>query len=439
MDDHTQAATSAPDCTVIGGGLAGLAAAALVARTGARVVLLERAPDVGGRAVTTVERGFHLNLGPHALYRGGPAETVLRALDVPIDGGVPPVSGAFAVDRGRKHALPGGLVSLLTTGLFGVGAKLETARLLGGIGRIDPTPWHGRPLAEWVTQAVRHPDVRRLVLALSRVATYTNAPDVHSAGSVITQVQAALGRGVLYLHHGWQTLVDGLRAAATRAGAEIRAGAAVTELVRDAAGDVTAVRLRDGTTLPTRSVIVALPADAAAQLLPASAVQRAAASALPARAACLDVALRTLPQPGAVFALGIDAPTYLSVHTSVARLAPNGGAVVHVMRYLEPEPPPAKTVERELEETLDLVQPGWRAQVVTRRFLPSMTAASAIVRAADGGTPKRPGPAVDGIANCAVAGDWVGPEGCLADASLASAREAAMHVTARRRPAAAAA
>lgn len=437
MDVHHPAPSV--DCAVIGGGLAGLAAAALVARTGARVVLFERAPEPGGRATTSVEHGFHLNLGPHALYRGGPAETVLRALDVAVDGGVPPVSGAFAIAGGRTHALPGGLVSLLTTGLFGVGAKLETARLLGGLGRVDPEPWQGRPLAAWVHENVKHPDVRRLVLALSRVSTYTNAPDVHSAGAALRQMQAAFGRGVLYLHGGWQSLVDGLRAVAVRAGVDVRTGAAVTALVHDAGGDVAAIRLRDGTTLATRSAIVATPADAAATLLPDGRVRRAAADAVPVRAACLDVALRALPRPGAVFALGIDEPTYLSVHTSVARLAPSGGAVVHVMRYLEPAPPAAKTVERALEATLDLVQPGWRAHVVTRRFLPGMVAASALVRAQDGGLPGRPGPEVDGVRNAFVAGDWVGPDGCLADASLASARQAAALVTARLRPTAAAA
>ncbi|MCW5893618.1 MAG: NAD(P)/FAD-dependent oxidoreductase [bacterium] len=435
MDDYIPAA----DCAVIGGGLSGLAAAALVARGGARVVLLERAPAPGGRAATRVEEGFHLNLGPHALYRGGPAETLLRELDVAIDGGMPPVSGAFALDRGHTHALPGGLVSLLTTGLFGLGAKLETARLLAGLGRVDPEPWQARPLAEWVATSVQHPDVRRLVLALTRVSSYANAPDAHSAGAAIGQLQHALRRGVLYLHGGWQTLVDGLRDAAVRAGVEIRTGAAATALLRDAAGDVMAVRLRDGTTIPARSAILALPAADAAPLLPEGEVRRAAAEAVPVRAACLDVALRALPRPGAVFALGVDTPSYLSVHTAVARLAPAGGAVVHVMRYLEPDPPPAKVVEQSLEATLDLVQPGWRAAVVTRRFLPGMLAASALVRAAQGGLRGRPGPQVTGAANCAVAGDWVGPEGCLADASLASARRAAALVTARLRPAAAAA
>lgn len=435
MDHHIPAA----DCVVIGGGLAGLAAATLVARRGPRVVLLERAPAPGGRAATSVEHGFHLNLGPHALYRGGTAESVLRELGVAIDGGVPPVSGAFALDRGGTHALPGGLVSLLTTGLFGLGAKLETARLLAGLGRIDPEPWHGRPLAEWVRTSVQHPDVRRLVLALTRVSSYANAPDAYSAGAAITQLQHALRRGVLYLHDGWQTLVDGLRDAALRAGVDVRTGAAATTLVREAAGHVTAVRLRDGSEIPTRSAIVALPAADAAPLLPEGRVRAAAAAAVPVRAACLDVALRALPRPGAVFALGVDTPSYLSVHTSVARLAPAGGAVVHVMRYLEPDPPPAKTVEQALEATLDLVHPGWRAQVVTRRFLPSMLAASALVRADADGLPGRPGPEVDGAPGCAVAGDWVGPEGCLADASLASARRAAALVTARLRPAAAAA
>jgi phytoene dehydrogenase-like protein len=110
----------------------------------------------------------------------------------------------------------------------------------------------------------------------------------------------------------------------------------------------------------------------------------------------------------------------------VAKLAPADGATIHVAKYLDPDAPSdAKSDERQLEGLLDLVQPGWRELVVERRFLPSMTVYHAMVTAAQGGTAGRPGPAVPGIANLYVVGDWVGAEGLLADASLSSAKQAA--------------
>src|SRR5215831_10454621 len=126
MDDRSHVA----DVTVVGGGLGGLAAAAYLARGGRSVVLCEKAPALGGRAATTVTGEFRFNLGPHALYAKGHAIAVLRELGVSFTGARPSASGAFAVSGGAKHALPGGFLSLVTTGLFGLPAKLETARLL---------------------------------------------------------------------------------------------------------------------------------------------------------------------------------------------------------------------------------------------------------------------------------------------------------------------
>src|SRR3954466_12966775 len=119
MDDRTRV-----DVAVIGGGLGGLAAAAYVARDRRSVVLCEKASALGGRAVTTELGPFRFNLGPHALYAGSHGIGVLRDLGVAFSAGKPRPSGAFAIARGAKHALPGGLLSLMTTGLFGLPAKL---------------------------------------------------------------------------------------------------------------------------------------------------------------------------------------------------------------------------------------------------------------------------------------------------------------------------
>jgi phytoene dehydrogenase-like protein len=248
-----------------------------------------------------------------------------------------------------------------------------------------------------------------------------------SAGTALAQVQNALGTGVTYLDGGWQTLVDGLRTAATAAGVQIVTGSRVAGIEDD--GQVRTLRLADGTTCPADAVIIAGSPASAAELIGGAAgepLRRWAAEAIPVKAACLDVGLARLPRPQARFALGIDQPFYCSLHSAVAKLAPADGAMIHVAKYLDPSSDTdAKSDERELEGVLDLVQPGWREVVTERRFLPSMVVANALTTAGNRGTTGRPGPAVPGIANVYVSGDWVGTEGLLADASLASARQAA--------------
>ena len=77
------------DLVVVGGGLAGLSAAALVAQTGRSVTVYEQASDVGGRAATQVRQSISFNLGPHALYCRGQAFRLMRDLGVPFAGNVP--------------------------------------------------------------------------------------------------------------------------------------------------------------------------------------------------------------------------------------------------------------------------------------------------------------------------------------------------------------
>ena len=58
------AGRSAPSAVVIGAGIAGLATAALLARDGYRVEVLERGADVGGRAGSWSAGGFRFDTGP---------------------------------------------------------------------------------------------------------------------------------------------------------------------------------------------------------------------------------------------------------------------------------------------------------------------------------------------------------------------------------------
>lgn len=406
---------------VVGGGIAGLTAAAFAARGGHEVTLLERGSEVGGRGATQTREGFSLNQGPHALYRGGVAIEVLRELDVAVTGGTPPVAGGLAIDRGALHALPGGAVSMLTTSLLRLAEKLEMGRLLARIGSVDAAKLDRVPVEAWLRRTLRHEGSRRTAEALVRLTSYVNAPERMSAGAAVRQIQSALGEGVLYLDRGWQQMVRAIRTRAEAAGTRVVTRARV---VRVEAG--AGVRTEDGERIPADAIVLAVPPEDAARLSGSAVLAEAARALVPVPSACLDVCLSRLPRPGATFALGIDEPTYFSVHSAAADLAPAGGAMIHVLRYLAPgESRGDGDDEGMCEAVLDLVQPGWRGVLVHRRFLPRMIASWALPEAVRGGLGGRPGVRVADVPRVFLAGDWVGAVGHLVDASLASGREAA--------------
>jgi phytoene dehydrogenase-like protein len=422
------------DVIVIGSGVAGLTAAAFVARQGKSVRVLEQSQSLGGRARTKEQDGFFLNIGAHALYLAGHGIEVLRELGIEPKGKPAATANAYAVRKGVKYTLPGGLVSLLTTSLFGVSAKMELAKILGSLQKIDARLWMDVSLRDWLDKEASHEEVKELLQSVCQLSTYSNAPDLMSAGTAIDQVQKALGKGVLYLDGGWQTLVDSLSKVAKDAGATMETNAKVEAIERNAEGAVKAVRLVDGRVYESDMVVIAASPQLAVALLENgenTSLAKWAQESIAVKAACFDVALSRLPVAKATFALGIDKPLYLSVHSASARLAPDGSALIHLLKYLPAGVDDAdENAERELEELLELIQPGWRDVLVYRRFLPSVIVTHALTTAKNNGTEGRPDPEVKDVQGLFIVGDWVGKDGLLVDASFASAKRAAASIAA---------
>ncbi|HEV3142184.1 MAG TPA: FAD-dependent oxidoreductase, partial [Vicinamibacterales bacterium] len=407
---------------IVGGGLSGLVAATTLAESGQDVVVLEKSTSIGGRAVTRGRDGYHFNLGPHALYGGGELRRTLKRLGVDVTGGVPTGNGSFGIRRGTPHTLPVGLTSLITTSLLTLHGKMTFARLLKNFPSIDARSWDGTQLDDWLA-TIGDAGVADVIRVLSRVTTFTNDPKRQSAGATIAQIQLSLRGSVLYLDGGWQTIVDGLGRVAREAGVEIRSAAPAIALERRTARDVDAVRLADGTIVPASAVIVAAgPADVDAL----TRVTRFASELPPpVRVASLDIALTSLPKPKRAVAFGVDAPLYFSVHSAIARLAPEGGAVIHASKYLAPDESAGADVEREIEALVDMMQPGWRDRVAFKQYLPNLTVTHAELAADRGGINGRPQVRLDAFDNVFIAGDWVGRRGQLSDGAAASAADAA--------------
>ncbi len=402
------------DAVVVGGGLAGLTAAVLVAREGRRVVLLD-ATRLGGRARTDQAGRFRFNRGPHALYDGGHAARVLRRLGVRWTGRAPLTAGTHVRLGDDVVPLPSTPAAVVASRLYTLREKAQMARVLRDLSRPAPAD---RSAEEWLAEqglTGRALDNLRL---LTRVSSYAGDLTGLSADAAASQVALAL-RGVTYLDGGWQRLVDALAGLAEAAGTVLAPGCTTAAVdatpggwsVRTAAGDV-------------RAPAVVLACGGPAEVARLSGHDPGDLGA-PVTAAALDLGLGVAPAVPLLFSF--DDPLYLSLHSPPATLTDGGpGAVVHVLRYGARD----AAVDR-----ADLERHAAAAGIdvdaaENRRLLARMVVAHTAPSPARGGLAGRPQVEVPERRGLFVAGDWVGPRGLLADASVASAEDAAHAATA---------
>ena len=251
---------------ILGGGFAGLTAATLIAHAGMSVTLVERSTEAGGRARTSILDGFYLNQGPHAIYTAGPGAKILKELGISYTGKKVTTGGYYALKKGKKYPMPGSLRQFLTTKLLkGLGSKIEAIRFFASLNKINPEYIQDINLEDWINKNIHNADVKDLVKMLSRITTYANDIETQSAGATITQLQIAFAGGVIYLDGGWQTLVNGLTAAAQDAGVKILTGKRVIRIenVDSNISQPWLVRLSDGNTISSQALIMAVgPKDA---------------------------------------------------------------------------------------------------------------------------------------------------------------------------------
>jgi squalene-associated FAD-dependent desaturase len=154
--------------TVIGGGLAGIAAALDCAQAGSRVTLVEVRPRLGGAAYSFEREGLWLDNGQHVFLRcctayrallhrlGTTDQTVLQhRLAIPVLAPGRPVAWL------RRSALPAPLHlsgSLLRYGHLSPSQRLSAARAALALGRVDPDDPDNdrRSFGAWLTGHGQH-------------------------------------------------------------------------------------------------------------------------------------------------------------------------------------------------------------------------------------------------------------------------------------------
>lgn len=407
---------------VIGGGLAGLAAAVALAPRGFRVTILEARNRLGGRAGSFVEPGSgqlvdacqHVSMGCCTNY-ARLCETVgVRHLLAPQ-----PVLYFMTPDRrvSRFKADPWPAPFHLGRALLGAhyltaGEKLRIAYGLGMLLRQPPNS--DPPLLDWL---VRHWQTRRAIdrfwgvvltsalnEAVDRVGlkyarkVFRDGFVAHRNGFTVEVPTVPLGR--LY--------GEELRGWLDRHGVEVRLNAGVRGLaVRPHAAPlrIQSLAMRDGSTLSADWYVLAVPFDRVADLLPEP------LAADPYFAASVSLA----PSPITGVHLWLDRPTLTLPHVvlidSLGQWVFNRGEVAPGEHYLQVVVSAARPlrglgrdeIQRQIVAELGRLFPAVQAANLVRAKV--VTEHAATFSAAPGVDRFRP-PQASPVGNLVVAGDW---------------------------------
>jgi phytoene dehydrogenase-like protein len=269
----------AVDVAIVGGGLAGLAAARVVSGAGLHLVVLEGADDVGGRVRTDVVDGFRLDRGFQVLLTAYPEARAQLRFDELHLGRFEPAARVWLGERFATVAdpfrQPAALLRTLRAPVGTLADKLRLARLRRDVVRSSAAALTRRPDGDTASALIERGFSADIVERFFRpfFGGVQLDPDLATTSRMFELVFRSFSTGDAAVP------AEGMAAIPRQLADTLPAGVVHTG-VRVERLDGTTLQLADGTSMQARAVIVATDGPGACRLLGLDPVGSKAATAV---------------------------------------------------------------------------------------------------------------------------------------------------------------
>lgn len=199
---------------VVGAGLGGLSVAALLARAGVGVLVIERAPFIGGRAHVEEKDGFLLDYGIHLSRfqkKGKLAEVITAA------GGTPeftPPGEPLVFKDGKFYKFPRGPVGFTKTDLLSPRSKWKVFKFFVRLAMKGPDRYENQTLEDVINRHAPAQDLIDMTKLFSSSAIACPYIEIASAKEVRKFFEGVVRsplEPIGYLKGGWKTYLDLMR------------------------------------------------------------------------------------------------------------------------------------------------------------------------------------------------------------------------------------
>ncbi|GAA0354528.1 phytoene desaturase family protein [Bacillus horti] len=421
------------DVIIVGGGLAGLSAAATLAKKGKKVVVLERA-TLGGRAVTINMKGFAFNFGAHAIY--GRDSSYLRRLEKELDIQIDwrdfnPDKAKYGIGEGLTD-VPVNVKGLFKTKLLKASDKVKfTYEILKTMTKVEKGDPH-ISISKWMEDKEVNEEVREMMLTLASSNFFTRQSE-QIPSDVFFKYYSRLfttQKPVAYIGGGWQALIQELeRVILENDGMILQKTKAESVLTEDAR--ITGVQTSKGVVMGEEFVFCIPPTDLVKVFEETKITDslKQYASYSPSYVYVYDIGLKNR----------VDVP-YSYIYDKQSKIfitdisyydetcTPPGGQLLQAIAYLNEEDLKNKDVLDEyhakIEALYDQHFSGWREELVIPRV-----SKRAIAQQLKWVMTQQALPVfLPDYRNLFFAGDWCEGQGQLSELSFSSAYQASQHI-----------
>ncbi|MBW7475711.1 FAD-dependent oxidoreductase [Paenibacillus oenotherae] len=152
---------------IVGAGLSGLVTAALLAKRGNQVVVMERAPILGGRSHVISMNGFKMSYGAHAVLapKQEPMRSIVQELELPMEYRKASLSKFKLFMEGKVISSPLGFGALTSPAISGLFNHLKCLKQFYQMVKQAPAFPQTMSVGQWIRDNVGNPEIAKVLSA----------------------------------------------------------------------------------------------------------------------------------------------------------------------------------------------------------------------------------------------------------------------------------